>query len=478
MRVVRDFSKTLPIEAFELHFLLSADRYEQYAGMLEKMNYEEDLNLGPFHVTVHNIGNEIDSGFQCNVPELKESNILTRIIDDSDDSYTYGCGNIRFAGKWQDTVREIGEFVFEAYVQNVKNLNSCLTAYERRNNKGVDYRIETLFKIAAFLKKNRVDNPFADSEDSFLKFPADTLKKEAYPMEGGMGIIDVSEPLELIDKSCAHRIGEMRACDEVRILEGLKRKTKRNRNKLKFVGDVLDAIEDNEEVRQVIFRALYGNKRDMQFDECGYPIAGPEEIEEEDFSNLAIGLQRSDNTRLRVRQSVKIEIDGSEYLVALGSKARVFYYALCLICRKKGIPFHRDILLGQRVSQRRDLWRPETLWLRELYRQLFGESAGRLRGEFMTDNVIDSGFRNLLTNMCYGIRDAKSRSNRLIQRELAGQPQPIIDRCKISRGMSSYRGVDWIDVPGQCIRLDRRFDELLDYFPMEFAEYVPGEFRF
>lgn len=461
MRVIKDSSKLLPIEALEIHFLLPSSQYEKYSVMLESLNKADEFNLAPYHISVHDVGDGKPSGFLGSLPELKGANVFTRLIDESNDYYSYGCGRISLDGHWKKSLREIETFIYEAHEGNIGNAQTLMSSESGHYH---HYRQVVLDRILRFLYKKIVlppqDESYHTKGSPFLESD-DVFSRDAGPVLFHNFI--AQSPRESSEEARYRRISEQLGLDL------LKSKSRSNRNKISYIGDAIDALL-NEESRDAILKILYGDPNKVKIDEEGFPIKHAQGK----TSSLTIGLGEIDNPRLRVRQCVRIEIDDIVHMVQLRTKYAVFYYALCLIFHKKGIPFDNNILLGLDLHGYHDSWEPETQWLRDLYRLIFCELRRTRQREFLPDNVVDSDFRNMIGALRrIGLRDTKSKCNSRIQTALEGEDESLIRECLINRGERVRNGSVQFGFPKECIQLPPKYDELLETFPVEFAQYIP-----
>lgn len=450
---VRDPLKLLNLNPLGVYFILDNEEYDLYANKLLLLNDIKEFKLKPFEIHVIKKENlnpqEITSDW---LTGLRYGNVMVRLIESTDDCYTYGCEKILLKRGWHQSLVKLENFIQKVKRIDIRNARFLREQYLAEGYVN-DQRVYDIDRILQVL------SPLGFNRHIYSREFRPARRERSAPLYNDM---NQSFGLSRESTKKTPRIHRESNIDRLKRIEDLLEKNysdkhpeiKDNDNLIHIFDEIFNTFLSDPKFAEDILSSLYDKSKLDQ--------SQNQKVKE---NQIVYEFERKANAGKKIKMKYGLNLIDCErnHWVMLNSINRLMFLACCIIAAKKNKGIKRNEIFKDRISFDHQYG---TEWLMQLFKILKGDGV-------VYDHDFDNYFRDIEYNSRQGLRTAIRDAKTYIKEgltSLCGSEQ-YFEPIK-SYNSNSGR-IDYFDIQPEKIKLSKTITRFADTIPEKFLADKP-----
>lgn len=440
MKIIVDKRKQLNYHPLVVYFILQPKDYKMHGQNLEQLNKYTAFTRGIFKFRAIARGNEYSHDLSDElIYTINKYNVILRLVDDQDGNYNYALGKMNFNQSPDLFEQSLQAFIVGACRQNIKNLKDQSQYYmsdseESKENASILTSLAQGFKNAIDLKGFK-HGMWGKTVNPSVSLHVHANHKATDKVPHSFVSTSNNLPSEIIDigKSVYNILPNRKAKDDFKRM-------------MQFFEANMDAPALKDSDMYVQGTIDNTKSKELSTDQKS-------RIKQGGRPQIIISITKVTSQVLKhdIKKAwgVKINIDGVDNDVYIGSTAAAMVYICTLLKQKMGSHLYREAFKhGLPDKQKRH---QDVLWLENVYSALFPGAYEDFE-EWYSKMKLDS---------CKFINQGKSESIRVIKRNLSNFPEALYYCCVQKIVDERKKTYYYIDIPEECIKISDDLSELI-----------------
>lgn len=404
------------INPLGIFILLDQERYDACSKFILNLNKIKDFHKGPFKLYVAKI--EKESIFKA----FENYNVICRLITDKNDVPNYAVDSIPVKND-TDFLEALSDFIYELYDADLKSLKELI-----KKDSLFDEEKEIYEQILSLFTHPRNRLPERGVEENPL---FDNIFEKAF------------NPYRPVRPS-SHSVALHAVKEKADNPDQIKDRIREDRELERHVESVYESL---------MFITKAGIRIDKLFGILNLDVV---------YDDLTIELKKNTSSTGRRQYKIRFLFGRESHLSNLGAGDEIFLYVICLLFRKKDLPFrHRDLVWDEQDYDDLIDTNPKLKWLASLHKLIFDGSDGTRKN--FKDRILSLGRDRGGGSRSYS--QSMSQCNKRINNLLQQYSLTLSDHAKIAsdRCLGTYS----IPAPAEKIIIPEAFERLADNIPEE-----------